>query len=402
MEVPSTTQEFIMNTQQLHAFLVKNQDKDRAWLSKATGKTTRTINEHQAKLRALGKLPENTQKSIKVSVLDPEQQFQIDMEKLRLKHQEKGTDKKYQIAMAEINKLRDENEKLTEMKGTVASYEITAKTSHKHEAVAFAILSDTHIEENVKPESVDGANEYNLRIAKSRMEAFFINTVKLVGKEQQDANIDTLVLALLGDLISSNIHDELMESCEVPPVEAAVIAQNFITSGIDYILKHTKLKLIVPCCVGNHSRITHQVHVSTEQGNSLEWMIYCNLASHYKNNKRVTFVLSKSYFTWVKVFDYDIRFHHGHAMKYGGGIGSITIPVLKAIARYDVAKKAYLDVFGHFHNPMDGGKFVSNGCMIGDTPYGKRLGFTGKPQQQFFLIDKKYGKTIVAPIFLGP
>lgn len=381
-------------------FLIENQGKSRAELAKLRGCTTRWITEHQTKLRAEGVSPKASGQGVKKPVLTEEQQFQLDMEKLRIKHQEKGTDKKYQVAMAEINKLRDENEKLAEMKNTVSSYEIKAKTSQKHEAVAFAILSDTHIEENVKPESVDGANEYNLRIAKSRMEAFFRNTVKLVGKEQQDANIDTLVLGLLGDLISSNIHDELMESCEVPPVEAAIIAQNFITSGIDYILKHTKLKLIVPCCVGNHSRITHQVHVSTEQGNSLEWMIYCNLASHYKNNKRVTFVLSKSYFTWVKVFGYDIRFHHGHAMKYGGGIGSITIPVLKAIARYDVAKKAYLDVFGHFHNPMDGGKFVSNGCMIGDTPYGKRLGFTGKPQQQFFLIDKVHGKTIVAPIFM--
>mgnify|MGYP003403112729 FL=1 len=381
-------------------FLIENQGKSRAELVKMRGCSVRTINEHQAKLRAEGVLPEATGGGVKKPVLTDEQQFQIDMEKLRIKHQEKGTDRKYQVAMAQINKLRDEIDKLVEMKGTVASYEILPKKGQKNESVAFAILSDTHIEENVKPESVDGANEYNLKIAKFRMEAFFRNTVKLVTKEQQDANIDTLVLALLGDLISSNIHDELLESCEVPPVEAAILAQNFITSGIDYILKNTKLKLVVPCCVGNHSRITNQVHVSTEQGNSLEWMIYCNLASHYKENKRVQFVLSKSYFTWVNVFGYDIRFHHGHAMKYGGGIGSITIPVLKAIARYDMSKKAYLDVFGHFHNPMDGGKFISNGCMIGDTPYGKRLGFTGKPQQQFFLIDKHYGKTGVFPIFL--
>lgn len=389
-----------MNTEQLRKFLIENQGETRAWLAKETGRSTRTINEHQTKLRAEGLIGEARGQGVKKAVLTDEQQFALDMEKVRLKHSEKGTDKKYKVAIAEIMRLRDEIDQLTELKGTVSSYEIRARTSKKHEVVAFAILSDTHIEENVKPESVDGANEYNLKIAKARMEAFFRNTVKLVIKEQQDAIINTLVLAILGDLISGNIHDELMESCEVPPIEAAILAQNFVTSGIEHILANTKLNLVVPCCVGNHSRITTQVHVSTEQGNSLEWMVYCNLASHFKGNKRVQFVLSKSYFTWVKVFDYDIRFHHGHAMKYGGGIGSITIPVLKAIARYDVAKKAYLDVFGHFHNPMDGGKFISNGCMIGDTPYGKRLGFTGRPQQQFFLIDKDYGKTIVAPVFM--
>lgn len=385
-----------MDTKKFHEFLVKNQGQDYKWLAEKTGRTVEVVRKAYTRLG----LPPKKITSQNVKVQDPEKQFQLEMEKVRLAYTEKKTDAKYQIAMREINRLRNDIEQLSEMKGTVSTYEIKAKSGSKHEAVAFAILSDTHIEENVKPESVDGANEYNLRIAKSRFEAFFRNTLKLVTKEQQDATIDTLVLALLGDMISGNIHDELMESCEVPPIEAAIIAQNFIASGIDYILANSKLKLIVPCCVGNHSRITSQVHVSTEQGNSLEWMIYSNLANHYAKNKRVQFVLSKSYFTWVKVFDYDIRFHHGHAMKGGAGVGGMTIPILKAIARYDMSKKAYLDVFGHFHNAMDAGKFISNGCLIGDTPYGKRLGFTGKPQQQFFIIQKGYGKTGVFPIFV--
>jgi len=385
-----------MDSKQINDFIVKNADKDYSWLSEKTGVSVDGI---RKRYRSLGLSNKRVNAQVIKSV-DPEKQFQLDMEKLRLHHQEKGTDKKYQVAMAEIMRLRDEMDKLIDMKETTSTYHIKPSTSAKHEATAFAIASDWHIEEQVKPESVDGANEFNLRIAKLRVEAFFKNTLKLVVKEQQDSKIETLVLALIGDFISGNIHDELMESCEVPPIEAAVLAQNFIASGIEYLLANSKLKLVIPCCVGNHSRITNQVHVSTEQGNSLEWMIYCNLANYFKNNKRVQFVLSKSYFTWVKVYDFNVRFHHGHAMKFGGGIGGITIPVLKAIARYDVSKKADLDVFGHFHNPISMDKFVSNGCLIGDTPYGKRLGFTGKPQQQFFLIDKNYGKTLVAPIFM--
>jgi hypothetical protein len=387
----------VNNSQEVDEFILLNASEDYKFLSEHTGVSIEGI---RKRCRKLGLANKRVNSQV-TKTTDPELQFQLDMEKIRLTHQDKGVDKKYKVAMNEIMRLRDENEQLANMKSTVASYEILPKTSKKHEATAFAILSDLHIEENVKPESVDGVNEFNLRIAKSRIEAFFRNVVKLTSKEQQDTHIDTLVLAILGDLISGNIHDELMESCEVPPVEAAILAQNFITSGIEYILKNTKLNLVIPCCVGNHSRITHQVHVSTEQGNSLEWMIYSNLANHFSSNKRVQFVLSKSYFTWVKVYDFDIRFHHGHAMKFGGGIGGLSIPVLKAIARYDLAKKAYLDVFGHVHTPLDGGKFISNGCLIGDTPYGKRLGFTGRPQQQFFLIDKHYGKTIVAPIFLS-
>lgn len=386
-----------METSKVNDFIVKNADKDYAWLADKIGISVDAVRKRYQKL-GLGnkKITSQVIKSV-----DPEKQFQLDMEKLRLNHKEKGTDKKYQTAMKEIMRLRDDVEQLSELKGTVSTYTIKPTSSAKHESVAFAIASDWHVSENVKAETVNGSNEYTMKIAKARAEAFFKNTLKLVTKEQQDSKIDTLVLALLGDFISGNIHEELLESCEVPPVEEAVFAQNLLATGIEYLLANSKLNLIIPTACGNHSRITHQVHVSTEQGNSLEWMIYCNLANYFKNEKRVTFILSKSYFTWLKVYDFDIRFHHGHAMKFGGGIGGLTIPVLKAIGRYDLQRKAYLDVFGHVHTALDGGKFISNGCLIGDTPYGSRLGFTGKPQQQFFLIDKSYGKTIVAPIFVS-
>lgn len=388
-----------MNTQEFRDFLIKNQGMSRAELMKATGKSSRSINDAQAKLKAEGLLEDKKNgQGVKRAELTPEQQFALDMEKIRAK--DKGQDRKYQVALKEINRLQGVLEDYEALESTVSTYEIVGKRGVKHESVAFAIASDWHVGENVKPEVVDGTNKYTMQIAKKRAEMFFISTLKLVEKEQQDASIDTLVLALIGDFISGNIHEELLESCEVPPVEEAMFVQNLLASGIEYILNNSKLKLIVPCCVGNHSRITHQVHVSTEQGNSLEWMIYNNLAKHFENNKRVKFVLSKGYFTWVKVFGYDIRFHHGHAVKYGGGIGGLTIPFIKAIARYDVEKKAYLDVVGHFHNRMDGGKFIVNGSLIGNTPYGMRLGFTGKPEQAFFLISKDHGKTIVAPIFV--
>ena len=386
-----------MDTKLVNDFIVKNQEKDYQWLSEKTGVSVDGIRKRYRSLN----LPNKKVNAQVIKTVDPEKQFQLDMEKIRLHHQEKGVDKKYQVAVKEIMKLRDDVEKLAELKDTVSTYSIKPKPSSKHESVAFAIASDWHVGENVKPETVNGSNEYTMKIAKARAEAFFRNTLKLVTKEQQDSTIDTLVLALLGDFISGNIHEELLESCEVPPVEEAVFAQNLLATGIEYLLANSKLNLIIPTSCGNHSRITNQVHVSTEQGNSLEWMIYCNLANYFKNNKRVTFILTKSYFTWLSVYSFDIRFHHGHAMKFGGGVGGLTIPVLKAIGRYDLQRKAYLDVFGHVHTPLDGGKFVSNGCLIGDTPYGSRLGYTGRPQQQFFLIDKHYGKTIVAPIFMS-
>ena len=333
-------------------------------------------------------------------MITSKKQFELDMEKLRLSFASKQVDKKYQVALKEIKKLEGHIETLIDTKDKVSTYVISISKSNGGEAVAFAIASDWHVEENVKPETVNGSNKYNMAIAKARAEKFFQHTLQLVQKEQHSVQIDILVLALLGDFISGNIHDELLASCEVGPQDAMLFAQNLIASGIEFILTNSKLKLVIPCTVGNHSRMTHKVHVSDEHGMSLEWAMYNFLAKYFEKNKRVQFVLSRSYHNYLEVFGYKIRFHHGHAVSYGGGLGGLTIPMIKAINRWDNDQKAYLTVCGHFHQKMDGDRFIVNGSLIGDSPYGKRLGFTGRPEQVFFLIDKKRGKTIVAPILV--
>ena len=53
-----------MDTKALHAFLIEHQGQTRQWLAEQTGRTTRTINEHQAKLRAQGLLEEKATKKV--------------------------------------------------------------------------------------------------------------------------------------------------------------------------------------------------------------------------------------------------------------------------------------------------------------------------------------------------
>lgn len=392
-----------MDTKKIKVFLVENQDKDYAWLTAEWNRTHRrdakNIDSIRKAYRALGLPPKRVGKQ-NLQNPDPEKQFELDMEKLRLSYADKKTDKKYEIATREIMRLRDDLETLMEVKDRVSTYTIHPSKNTGGEAVAVVVASDWHVEENVRPETVNGSNHFTMAIAKKRAEKFFQHALQLTVKEQQDVRIQTMVLALIGDFFSGNIHDELLASCEVGPQDAMLYAQNLLASGIQFLLDNSKLNLVVPCAVGNHSRMTKKIHISDEHGMSLEWAMYNFLAAHFAGNKRVQFVLSRSYHNYVDVFGFKIRFHHGHAVNFGGGLGGLTIPMIKAIQRWDNDVKAYLSVCGHFHQKMDGERFIVNGSLIGDSPYGKRLGFTGRPEQVFFLIDKKRGKTIVAPILL--
>jgi hypothetical protein len=127
--------------------------------------------------------------------------------------------------------------------------------------------------------------------------------------------------------------------------------------------------------------------------------MYAALAAHFRNEPRVEFLVAMGYHSYVELYGKTIRFHHGHAINYGGGVGGITIPVKKAIANWQRGRKADLDCFGHFHQFMDGGTFIANGSMIGYNAFALQIKAEfEKPKQAFFLWDKTRGKTVTAPI----
>lgn len=338
---------------------------------------------------------------MKAKTLTPAQQFKLDIENVRLKHASKHTGQKYKVAMKELVSLERHYEDMLGAKGRISTYSITPKKSKGGEAVAVAVASDWHVDEIVTREATNGTNEYNMSIAKSRAEKFFRNTLVLVNKERQGVSIDTLVLALLGDFISAHIHPELMEVTEVSPQDAMIFAMNLIASGIEFLLENSDLNIVIPCSVGNHARDTDKVRIATEHGNNKEWAMYNFLALYFKNKTRVKFILPRSQFTYVKVYDHVLRFMHGHlGYRFNGGIGGVTIPLNKAVMRWNESQKADLTVLGHWHQRLDNGNWVINGSLIGDAPYGKVMGFSGKPEQTFFLWDKEHKKTVVAPVFV--
>ena len=313
----------------------------------------------------------------------------------------KDTDKKYRKLIQENARLQRELEGRDALRSSTKFHHINPKKGSGGEATAFALASDWHVEEVVKPEMVSGKNEYNPDIARKRATLYFQRVAKLVQKERQDVTINNLVLGFLGDFISGNIHEELLENCALEPIRAIMLAQELLGGGIRFLLDNTDLKLTVVCHSGNHGRITKKVHVSTESGNSLEYGMYHNLRQLFANEKRVTFVVAEGYFTHLKVYDSTVRFHHGHSIGYGGGVGGILIPLLRAIYQWNLTEPATVDCIGHFHQYTPHRRAIVNGSMIGYSPYAQWVkGGFEPPTQAFFLIDKKRGLTVQIPILL--
>jgi hypothetical protein len=331
----------------------------------------------------------------------------VDLELQKLRDKQDGKEIRIAALQEKVLVLEKELDAMASYRElTVQASEIHPKlSSGTSESAAVVVWSDHHSEELVKPGQVSGKNEFNLEVYDRRFSQLVHGTLAWLGIEQQKTSIKTLVIALLGDYFTNSIHEDAAESNLLSPMDAAYNAQNHLVGGINYILEHTPsdLELLIVCHSGNHARITKKQRIATETGNSLEHYMYYVMRDHYKGNPRVKFQIAEGYHSYVTFFDhYKIRFHHGHAIKYQGGVGGITISVNKAIAQWNKTTWADLDVFGHFHTKFDGGNFIANGSLIGYNPYAVFIKASyEKPSQTIFLVNKKFmEKTMTAPIFL--
>lgn len=264
-------------------------------------------------------------------------------------------------------------------------------------AVAFAIASDWHVEETVDPRTVNDLNTFNLDIANQRVQQFFQKVVRLTEIQRAGTKIDTLVMAFLGDLMTGYIHEELRESNGLSPTETILWLQDVVASGLKLLEKHFS-NIVIPCSIGNHGRTTIKPRHATGYKNSYEWMLYHILRKQFP---QFDWRISDGYHNYLEVDGRIVRFHHGDDLKYQGGVGGLTIPVEKAIAQWNRAIKADLDIFGHWHQSQQNPKWISNASLIGHNAYAIAIkaGFE-PPSQTFFLMDAKRGRTITAPIFL--
>ena len=390
-----------MDTNQKRLFILKHPDKTTTWLASKLKISTRTVRDHKAQIKAL-KL---TEKDLVKKKQTAQEEVEADVVVSQDREEKQQLRRKYKHVLTENDAFRKMLAARDGQAG-VETYVIKTTKGETHENVAFVLWSDWHVEERVTSGQVSGVNEYNLDIAQARAEKLAINTAKLIKIFQKDSSIKKLVVFIGGDFISGNLHEDSTEHNQLGTMEAMRFAKKLIASGLKHLLENTNCEIVCICHSGNHGRITKRIHWGTENQNSVEWMAYQDLAEFFSSEKRITFVIPEGDISYMQVFDKNVRFLHGHSVKFGGGSGGLTIPMRKAISQWDKVQPAMLTCFGHFHQRIHGGgssAFIGNGSLIGYNAYGQSIKAEYEdPAQQFFLVSSRNGGevTVVCPVWL--
>lgn len=329
--------------------------------------------------------------------------LEADAELARLRSEVSTLRGRYKAALAQIDRERERADALVALKGISAtrSGNVSRKATKKHDATMIVLLSDIHCEERVDPDTVNGLNDYSLDVCDARMNELEERFFTMLDHERQLARIDRVVVWLGGDFISGHIHDDTAEMAQLAPLAATRWIGERLRAFIDSVSDNAA-EVIVATNSGNHGRSTEKLRIGTEMDHSFEQHLYVSLAGA-ETRKNVRWQVGTGYLNYLDLDGFRVRFHHGHAIRYGGGVGGITIPVNKAIAAWDAIERADLTCFGHWHqfSWLRAGRYVSNGSVIGHSAYATRIKAAYEPPcQAAIVIDHgRHEVTMAKPIY---
>ena len=265
-------------------------------------------------------------------------------------------------------------------------------------------LSDLHWGEVVRAEQIGGVNSYNLAIARKRLETVVQTAIRISRSLSPTMQYPGVVVPLLGDMISGNLHDELTATNELNTMPTVLDLYRHLVAAIT-VLADAFGKVFLPCVGGNHGRDTKKTWAKDRNHTSFDWLLYQFLAVAFADDPRVTFHIPDGSDVMYRVYGVRYLGTHGDQFKASdsiiGAIGPITRGAQKKLARNVAVDQAFdVMIFGHWHQRMLSSQLRGNGTLKGLDEYAYQGNFKFEPpSQNYWLTHPDHGITFDAPLF---
>lgn len=319
---------------------------------------------------------------------------------------------KLRVTMAELSRVNDELEKFK--RHTKAGYEPADWTlsgrrgkSGLHMPILF--VSDAQVGEVIDPAEVEYGRGYNTSIFRERYRKL-IDTVIYLSTEHigADWSFNGIIYIRGGDAISGGIHEELAETDDLTPQMAVRVVFEEEAAGIEKLAEAFGRVDVKSVSGGNHDRDTFKTRTKKRVDHSYDAMIDFMLAHHFRDDKRVTFQLTRSTDVTFPIFDKQGLATHGDNIGAGGGTGFIgpAATIIKGVAKVMMEQQQLGRMIdhvyvGHFHTFGHSRQYTSNGCFPGYSEFAKRFRMRPEPPMQVLQYwHKKHGMVDFKPIIM--
>jgi len=271
-------------------------------------------------------------------------------------------------------------------------------------ATLVVILSDTHFDEVVNVDEMEGLNCYNREIAVMRLEKWAQNVIKLSRHYLSGVSYDGIVVILGGDIFTGDIHEELALTNEDTMIGSLLFWSEQVAAALQ-LLTDEFGECFVTSVVGNHGRTTRKPRMKQRVKTNFDYLLSKMVERHFRLDKRISFDIPESADALIKIYDHGHLITHGDQVSGGGGIGGIYPPIMRMRARkqsrYMATGKSFQTLWlGHWHQYISTPSMIVNGSLKGFDEYAMLMGFGHEaPQQALAIITPERNITIQAPVF---
>jgi hypothetical protein len=322
---------------------------------------------------------------------------------LKLRQQEKTINSlKKELKKAQDEKLTNEEVRkyilgIKKQGDSLPDWVVEQRQEKQQDNVPMMLLADLHWGEVIKPQQVFGLNEYNLEIAQQRLKKVTSNAIWLLRNHIQQKSYPGFILALNGDMISGDIHDELSQTNQKAVMPILLDLYGNLKRTIE-IFADEFGKVFLPCTIGNHGRTNKKPQHKEQAFKNFDWIVYHLLADWFSNDDRVTFLIGDDDEIQYEVAGHVYRQTHGAQFRGGTGFIGAIAPISRGEHKKRIAAQSQGLVYdtlvlSHFHQTVWRPRVVVCGSLVGYSEYGADLSFEYEPPQMImWLTDPVCGK----------
>ena len=265
--------------------------------------------------------------------------------------------------------------------------------------------SDWHWGEVVDPNQINGVNEYNVAIAQDRARVMVEKAIDLLKNHVAHSNYEGIVFVLGGDMVSGDIHEELMatNSMEIMPTVLDLFG---VLCWCIQTLADEFGNVFIPCVSGNHGRNTHKIRAKGRNFTSFDWLLYQFLSKRFEGDKRVQFHIPDGSDAYYSIYGHKYLLTHGDQFRGGDGVIGALGPIIRGDHRKR-SRNAQIDMeydtmlLGHWHQLIQLERLIVNGSLKGydEYAYSNNFGFE-PPRQALWLTHPEHGLTFSMPVYV--
>lgn len=274
---------------------------------------------------------------------------------------------------------------------------VRKKVSVEHPIVAVMQVCDGHMGAVQRSTEIEGFGEFSPEICRNRQIKYVEKALDWVNLHRNSYALDEIVMPVVGDLISGDIHEDLRVTNAFPSPVQACEAGILLSDQVSMLAPHFTKVRVEFVVEDNHARLTRKPQAHEAGLNSLNYVVGFIAKQRLQNLKNVEFNIYPQYEAVIEVAGRRYLCCHGHGVMgwagfpYYGIERKVSREALKRMNGPDVTK-FHKVLLGHWHAPLAHPWYWIGGSVSGTDALDHKQGRHSPPSQAAWMVHPRHGE----------